>query len=237
MSAVHLPHATCTEGLQNLVGSQGLSDHGAPWDELDWSQTVTEDLAAVRPILILSLLASTSLQSIVETPRRYVCTRAEAPLTIDGKLDEPAWQQAAWTTDFVDIEGPAKPDPRFGTRAKMLWDESFFYVAAEIQEPHLWATLTERDSVIYRDNDFEVFIDPTADTHAYYELEINALGTEWDLMLLKPYRDGGPALDAWDIQGLLVGIELRGTLNDPADHDSGWSVEIAMPWAVLDEAG
>ena len=59
--------------------------------------------------------------------------------------------------------------------------------------------MTERDSVIFRDNDFEVFIDPDGDTHAYYELEINALGTVWDLLLLKPYRDGGPAINGWDI--------------------------------------
>ena len=56
----------------------------------------------------------------------------------------------------------------------MLWDDQFFYVGAELEEPHVWATLTERDSVIFHDNDFEVFIDPDGDTHLYYELEMNA---------------------------------------------------------------
>ena len=51
-------------------------------------------------------------------------------------------------------------------------------------------TLTEHDSVIFQDNDFEVFIDPDGDNHNYYEIEINALNTEWDLRLPKPYRDG-----------------------------------------------
>jgi hypothetical protein len=74
---------------------------------------------------------------------------------------------------------------------KMVWDDEYLYVAAEMEEPDIWATLTERDSVIFHDNDFEVFIDPDGDTHAYYELEVNALATAWDLMLLKPYRDGG----------------------------------------------
>jgi hypothetical protein len=119
---------------------------------------------------------------------------------------------------------------------RIVWDEDFVYIGAEMQEPHLWATLTERDAVIYRDNDFEVFIDPDGDTHEYYELEINALGTEWDLFLVRPYRDGGPALDAWDIQGLRTAVALNGTLNDPSDADGGWSVEIAIPWTVLHEA-
>src|ERR1700681_3114071 len=38
-------------------------------------------------------------------PRHYVCTRAAAPLTIDGRLDKEAWKAAPWTEDFVDIEG------------------------------------------------------------------------------------------------------------------------------------
>jgi hypothetical protein len=118
----------------------------------------------------------------------------------------------------------------------MLWDDANFYVAAELEEPDVWATLKERDAVIFHDNDFEVFIDPDGDTHAYYELEVNALGTPWDLLLIKPYRDGGPAIHAWDIAGLQVGVRVRGTLNEPRDRDEGWTVEIAMPWKILGEA-
>jgi hypothetical protein len=169
------------------------------------------------------------------SPLGYVCYRAAAPITIDGKLDEAEWSGAPWTSDFVDIRGDLGPTPRFRTRAKMLWDDTYFYVAAEMEEPHVWGTLRERDSVIFHDNDFEVFIDPDGDTHDYYELEVNALGTEWDLLLTKPYRDSGTAIDSWDIQGLLTGILVIGTLNDPSDTDRGWSIEIAMPWAVLEE--
>jgi len=168
-------------------------------------------------------------------PESYTCYRALGPISIDGVIGEAAWERAQWTAPFVDIEGSAKPAPRFVTRAKMLWDSTFFYVAAEMEEPDVWATLTDRDAVIFHDNDFEVFIDPDGDTHEYYELEVNALGTEWDLLLLKPYRDGGPAVDSWDIQGLETAVAVDGTLNDPSDVDVGWSIEIAIPWAVLEE--
>ncbi len=169
-------------------------------------------------------------------PRRYVTYRAAAPISVDGKLDERAWTSAAWTDVFIDIEGDRRPQPRFRTRAKMLWDDEYFYVAAEMEEPDLWGTLTVRDSVIFQDNDFELFIDPDGDTHAYYELEVNVLATAWDLMLVKPYRDGGPALNGWDIAGLRVGVDTRGTVNRPGDRDDGWTVEIAMPWKILREA-
>ena len=167
--------------------------------------------------------------------RAYVCYRADSPLKIDGRLDEESWRKAPWTEDFVDIEGKLKPKPRFKTRVKMLWDNQYFYFAAELEEPHVWATLTERDSVIFYDNDFEIFIDPDGDTHNYYELEMNALNTVWDLLLIKPYRDGSPAVHSWDIQGLKTAVSINGTLNDPQDKDKGWTVEIAMPWEVLKE--
>ena len=118
-------------------------------------------------------------------PKGYVCYRASRPPVIDGKLDEPAWRSAPWTDHFVDIEGDFKPPPRFKTRVKMLWDHLHFYIGAELEEPHVWATLTQRDSVIFHDNDFEVFIDPDGDNHNYYELEINALNSVWDLRLVR----------------------------------------------------
>ena len=37
----------------------------------------------------------------------------------------------------------------------------------------------------------EVFVDPAGSNHWYKELEINAINTVWNLMLSKPYMDGG----------------------------------------------
>ncbi|MBN2091892.1 carbohydrate-binding family 9-like protein, partial [candidate division KSB1 bacterium] len=162
-------------------------------------------------------------------PKQYICYRTNIPLKIDGKLDENIWQQAEWTNDFVDIERDLKPKPRFRTRAKMLWDNEFFYFVAELEEPDIWATLTERDAVLFYDNDFEIFIDPDGDTHEYYEFEMNAFNTVWDLLLIKPYRDGGPAVNAWDIQGMKTAVFIEGTINQPGDTDRGWTIEVAMP--------
>jgi hypothetical protein len=169
-------------------------------------------------------------------PPSYVVYRTLGPIDVDGRLDEADWAAAPWTADFVDIEGRDRPSPRFRTRAKMLWDDEALYVAAWLEEPDVWATLTERDARIYQDNAFEVFIDPDGDTHNYYEIEINASETVWDLIIIKPFRDGGPSLSAWDIRGLEVSVQVDGTLNDPTDTDKGWTVEMALPWAVLKEA-
>jgi hypothetical protein len=180
------------------------------------------------PILLVLLIAGADAP-----PRGYVATRAATPIKVDGKLDDGAWADAPWTEDFVDIEGDKKPKPRFRTRAKMLWDDRFFYVAAEMEEPDVWGKLTEHDAVIFHDNDFEVFIDPDGDHHEYFELEINALDAEWDLFLDKPYRDGGKADNGWEVPGLKAVSHTDGTLNDPMSRDRGWSVELAIPWASM----
>lgn len=169
-------------------------------------------------------------------PYGYTAFRPIEAIRIDGILNEASWQHAAWTEDFVDIEGEIKPRPFHRTRAKMLWDEAWLYIAAEMTEPHLWAKLKERDAVIFQDNDFEIFIDPDGDTHDYYELEINALGTLWDLLVIKPYRDRDKvAVNAWDIRGIEYAIGLDGTLNDPSDTDQAWRVELKIPMEVLEE--
>jgi hypothetical protein len=117
----------------------------------------------------------------------------------------------------------------------MLWDDRYLYIAAALDEPHVWGTLTERDAIIFYDNDFEVFIDPDGDAREYYEIEINALNTVFDLLLMRTYIDGGPALHEWNLEGLKTAVHVDGTLNDPADLDAGWSVELALPWSSLAE--
>jgi hypothetical protein len=170
------------------------------------------------------------------SPRHYVCYRAPSAPIIDGRLDDRAWAMAPWSEDFVDILGAGRPVPRFRTRAKLLWDDGYLYVAAEMEEPDVWGTLKERDSVIYNDPDFEVFVDPDGDTHRYYELEINALGTVWDLFLVTPYRDSErAALHGWDIRGLRSTVAVDGTHNQAGDRDRGWSVELAIPFSALTE--
>lgn len=175
--------------------------------------------------LIVSLVASAQ--------RHYVCYYAVQKPVIDGSGDDPVWRQAPWTEDFGDIEGDIRPKPPLRTRAKMLWDSTCLYIYAELQEPDLWGTLRQHDTIIYDDNDFEIFINPDNTTHRYFELEINALGTVMDLFMNKPYRNGGKALLSWDTQGLESAVKTAGTINHPGDVDQGWSVEMAIPLKSL----
>lgn len=189
-------------------------------------------------ILLTAMTLNATAQSVTERYRRfltkpegYVCLRTADSIRIDGRIDEASWQNAGTTASFTDISGEGFPAPRFNTRARMLWDDNYLYIAAEMEEPHVWANLQQRDTIVYYDNDFEVFIDPTGDAHNYYEIEVNAIGTLFDLSIEKPYRSPrrGNIQFQWNCPGLKMATRVDGTVNKADDKDKGWTVEMAIP--------
>jgi hypothetical protein len=119
---------------------------------------------------------------------RYTCLRTPEPLAVDGRLDEAAWQRAPRSPRFVEVVTgtPALYD----TRCAMLWDDEYFYVGFWVEEPYVRAEFTERDSIIFMENDLEIFIDGG---DAYYEFEMNALNTVYEVFFIwqDAYRRGG----------------------------------------------
>ncbi|NOQ75545.1 MAG: family 10 glycosylhydrolase [Crocinitomix sp.] len=169
----------------------------------------------------------------IVTPKHYIVSKTNTVCIIDGLANEKAWEAVPFSDSFIDIEGIKKP--KFDTRFKMMWSDNYLYVFAQLQEPHIWGDLTQRDTVIFYNNDFEIFIDPSGDGTKYGEIEINALNTVWDLFLNKPYRVGGSANNFWNLPALETAVHINGTLNQATDSDTDWSVEMAIPMAALIE--
>ena len=122
----------------------GFGDAARPADRAGAGSRQDEKsdaLHAMMRLTVLCLLAG--MAHAQPPPNRYNCRRAASAIRIDGRLDDAAWKRAPWTGAFVDIQGAAQPRPRFRTRVKMLWDDEYFYVAAELEEPHVWATLLQ----------------------------------------------------------------------------------------------
>ena len=108
---------------------------------------------------------------------------------MDGKLDEPSWRLAPQSAPFVDI---VTGEPAwFDTRVALLWDDDYLYFGFRAEETDVWGTLTQRDSKIWEENDLELFI---ARRDAYYEFEINALNTVYEVFWIWKdiHRPGGP---------------------------------------------
>lgn len=169
----------------------------------------------------------------IVNPNHYIVSKTTENIHIDGIADESSWQSAQFTKSFIDIEGVKIP--KYDTKVKMMWDDTYLYVYSQMEEPHVWGNLKQRDTVIFYNNDFEIFVDPSGTATNYVELEINALGTVWDLALNKPYRVGGKANNDWNVDGLKSAVNIKGSLNKSDDTDTQWSVEFAIPLADLIE--
>ena len=190
----------------------------------------------------------------------YTARRTTGPITPDGRLDEADWTAAEKSPRFADLIGgrPGIHD----TRAAVLWDDVNLYVGYWVEEPFVEGNLTERDSLIYKNNDVELFI---AGKDAYYEFEINSLGTIYEVFFIweqayesagyaalpefargkegvRPFggvgfknHPRGPRIGYWnwDLPGLRTAVHVDGTVNNNADRDRGWTVELAIPWTGL----
>jgi hypothetical protein len=124
---------------------------------------------------------------------------------------------------------------------KMLWDDEYLYIGAVLSSDlPVVAEFTERNSPIFqRDSDFEVFVDAAGSCHGYKELEVNAMNVVWNLLLTRPYSEGGQersgrvtaagAPDFYDVGRQRTATRvLAGALNDPDGGGATWSVEIAL---------
>jgi hypothetical protein len=118
----------------------------------------------------------------------YVARRIADPIEIDGNIDKPVWRNAAWSRRFVDMASGAPG--LFDTKTALLWTDTHLYIAFWAEEPMVEAHLLERDSLIFQENDLEVFIDGG---DCYYELEVNAANTIYEVFFVwrDVYKKGG----------------------------------------------
>jgi hypothetical protein len=218
------------------------------------------ELALRPPFLFLSAIMSTHAADwkfpVPESEiARYRAYHIGEAITIDGRLDEPAWQRAPWSPRFVDIITGERAI--HDTRACVVWDDNNLYVAYRVEEPMVHAKYTKRNDPIYYDNDVELFI---AGRDAYYEFEVNAFNTCYEAFFIweEAYEKGGFAVDPefalaklkpfhgvgfknhprgprlghfdWAFPGMRSAVAIDGTINDDSDRDRGWTVELAFPW-------
>jgi len=167
-------------------------------------------------------------------PRLFKCHRAIGPITIDGKLDEPAWRAAAIIDDFRIPRTGVRPKGL--TAVRLLWDDEYLYMGAVMEDYDIYATHKEHDSQTWDDDVIELFLKPRDDKNPYYEFQVNPLGTTIDLLI---GRRGAGTFDRWRTweSGMKAAVRMRGTLNDWTDKDAGWSAEIAIPLKALGSAG
>jgi len=166
-------------------------------------------------------------------PPQYIVykLRPGEKIDLDGRLDEPAWDVAPMT-DLVDLT--TLVTPYLKTKSVMRYDDKCLYVGAVMEEPQAWANKTHDNTPIFQDNDYEVFIDPGGEYRFYKELEINALRVRWNLLMVRPYMDGGPAVCSTTDATICNATDPEHGVDKPFDISETWKAEVFVDGKVND---
>lgn len=180
-----------------------------------------------------------------QIPELTVPRREGAALSIDGVLDEPAWQTAAVTRPFVDVGtgGDAgTADPRGS--ARLLWDDTHLYLGFSVVSTKILGGFApgSKDAHLWEHECVEIMIDPDGDGDGldYYEIQVSPQNLVFDSRFESyNFPRGGPlgpfGHEAWSARGETA-VKLAGTIDDDTDADSGYTVEVSLPFAQLDRS-
>ncbi len=162
---------------------------------------------------------------------------AETAPAIDGKLDDPAWGKAAVINGLCPSRGGKYQDKidKVPTIVRLLWDKDYLYISYECTDADIFATMTERDSLLYNEDVCEVFIDPKGDGRQYYEIQVSPNNVVFDIIHMataEPKYTGEMRFtpefcktDRW----VFTEWNMEGLKTATARTDKGWNCEIAIP--------
>lgn len=162
----------------------------------------------------------------------YVAYKVKTPPTIDGKLTEPMWSKLPSTGNWYTHNARKA---RFQTWARMAWDDKYLYLGVYCQDDDIWSTYKRRDDPIYNQEVVEFFIDANRNRRDYIELQVSPAGVIFDSFFPR-YRHPRPEGRKNYDSGMLVRIGLNGTLNNPNDRDTSYTVEMRLPLSKLGPA-
>jgi hypothetical protein len=144
-----------------------------------------------------------------------------SPITIDGQLNEPVWEQAPSIDDFVQREPAEGQPPSQRTNARIAYDADALYVAvrAHDNEPdRIVGMLTRRDQRSPSDW-IKIVVDSYFDRRSAYEFAVNPVGVKTD----RYYFNDGASDDSWDAVW-----DVAVTRNG-----DGWIAEFRIPFSQL----
>ncbi len=153
----------------------------------------------------------------------------DAPVNIDGVLDETVWQDAtAYPLALAADRARSGATVQEAGTVKLAWDDENFYVAIEFTESDIVAEGDEDQLPHFQLGDLcELFLRPQDQTW-YWELYVTPRGKKTSYWFPGRGRFGLPSNFKYDC-GLRVAAQTDGTVNDWQDRDTGWTAEMAMP--------
>lgn len=160
---------------------------------------------------------------LAERPVPLAVPRTSAPVSLDGRLDDAAWQSAAVIDRFYETSPGDNIEPKVRTVAYITYDDRNFYIGVRCDDPNprlIRAPFVDRDAVIGTDDNIAVFLDTRNDRRSAIELRVNPRGIQGDAI----YNDANSNEDFspdfyYDTAAAI--------------DDKGWSAEFRVPFSSL----
>ncbi len=174
-------------------------------------------------VLIFLIAFNTNLFSQISEPSKIVAYRINSPITIDGILNEPAWQKANKISNFTQRELTEGAPATEKTEVAILYDENNLYIGFwgyDSEPDKIIALKMERDFRWGSEDNFEVIISPFDDNRNGYLFVINPNGAMADVLITDEGKGTNRSWNGiWDVQTTV--------------NDSGWFAEIIIPFSTF----
>jgi hypothetical protein len=146
---------------------------------------------------------------------------AEGP-TLDGVLDDDAWQRATKLTDFVQAE-PLEGQPASETtEVRLVYDDVDLFVGVTLHDrdpSQVVVTETRRDSGLGDQDSFQIIFDTFHDRQNGFVFGTNPAGTQYDAQVRNQGSPGTSWDGSWDVR--------------TQSSESGWTAEFRIPLRTL----
>ena len=149
-------------------------------------------------------------------------TRTAAPPSVDGRVEEACWQDAAPVTRFQILNSDAPAT--FKTSARVLYDDTALYIGLVCHEPNpediLRKDVPFDSGDVFRGDCVEIMLDPGRSRNDYYHFGVNVSGARYDRSVTQSGHVGDHRWDGRWRARTFVGKDF-------------WSCEVAIPFFTL----
>ena len=150
-----------------------------------------------------------------------MASRAVSAPVLDGKTDDPAWQNAQVIDQFLQYEPKKGIETRFKTEVRVTYDDKYIYILGRMYDPapdSIVSLLSRRD-VRTSSEQLKIVIDSYHDRRTGFEFCVNPAGVKRDYYVYDDNNEDPTWDGVWDVATRIDSV--------------GWVAEFRIPFSQL----